>query len=514
MGILFEKNRNNKKGHHDIALNLLSKNKCIQFLDDLLEQKLKKKKFQNLRLNSESIKSIEVFAKLTSLESMSLDKLRILKLYFRIFKHDLDINTEEKTTRLMSIIEDFLDIHKYRMYVEDKYIFRSMVYVYASQNIGRLYCFGSSIQRIPKIYRRFLLGDIYINVDIINAHLCILLEYGERHEISCQILTRLVKDRDNFYTEVSQQISIVNVEKEVISILNKKHFYSDSILLNQLFKEIVEIRDSLWSTFYYPHKYSVDSRNNFKIKTKVTVQSLYCQTKETDYLIDLYNFLYSKTEESKEELHFIPFSDGALVKFKDYVLHASIPTLIEQFNKTTKYVKFKIKDFEDGFEPNDNFRRLQNICNVLPNLYRNDISFLKKHLKIEDEIFNNESIDCIFENAKNQKIKHIEIIKKFDYNVNLKKSLTKKIQENNDPNLVKKLKQVDKEIEEIMAISNEIRYYRLTSDEKKRIQDIASEFEKKIIQGLLEYADSETLLKNFIKEKINTGNEYESKELE
>lgn len=180
MTILFKKSDRLKSEKQREALNLFSKKKCIDSLDELLIMPLEKQKFE--KLNAEGQKTrIKVFAKLTSLESMSLEKLRVITLYFRVFKTELDISSD-KLKRLISILDDFLDTTKFSIYLETKYVFRSMVYVYPfHNNIGRLYSFGNSLQKMPRIFRRFLLGDIYVDVDIINAHPCILLEYAIQH---------------------------------------------------------------------------------------------------------------------------------------------------------------------------------------------------------------------------------------------------------------------------------------------------------------------------------------------
>jgi hypothetical protein len=131
MTILFKKSNKSKSEKQREALNLFSKKKCIDSLDELLIMPLEKQKFENLnKLNADGKKTrIKVFAKLTSLESMSLEKLRVITLYFRVFKNELDISSD-KLKRLISILDDFLDTTKFSIYLEKKYIFRSMVYVY------------------------------------------------------------------------------------------------------------------------------------------------------------------------------------------------------------------------------------------------------------------------------------------------------------------------------------------------------------------------------------------------
>ena len=98
---------------------------------------------------------------------------------------------------ISSIAELYSSITKYcRDQIANNYTLER-TYKYANGKVtGRLFVQGYGLQRIPRLFRALLAKDIYIDLDMINAHPTVLLFLCNKHNIDCPHLTYYVASRD------------------------------------------------------------------------------------------------------------------------------------------------------------------------------------------------------------------------------------------------------------------------------------------------------------------------------
>jgi hypothetical protein len=240
---MFKKNNiKNSKQKIENKDDKLIKENCIQSLDYLLHQK-----YRFVTSNSQKYEmSKEVTPCISSLESLPLTKAKSLWLYLK-----KNLQDEESRTAF-GILNSFLESRKYYRYIDNHgNIIRSMVYVYNTYKpIGRLYSLDTSIQRLPKKYRSYLLKDKYFDVNIKNSHPSILYKYALKKGIECSTLESLVKTRCDFYAMIFKELESelgpnLDIKKEIIKCLNKTAIPSPNSTLFLLDQDLIKIRESL-----------------------------------------------------------------------------------------------------------------------------------------------------------------------------------------------------------------------------------------------------------------------------
>jgi hypothetical protein len=118
---------------------------------------------------------------------------------------------------------------------------------------GRLYPIKVSISHISREFRYYLFKDLYDDVDIINAHPTILYDYAISRNISMSSLNSLVNNRELFYETIKEQYGgSEKIDPKKLALIalnmNKTDFKSD--LLNNLTRDLNEIREKLYEEFY------------------------------------------------------------------------------------------------------------------------------------------------------------------------------------------------------------------------------------------------------------------------
>jgi len=104
----------------------------------------------------------------------------------------------------------------------------------------------------------------------------------------------------------------------------------------------------------------VETKTDFRKKSirkkKVSVQSIYCFTKESELVLKLYNYFVQISKKYETDISFIPFFDGAFIKFdKEMALLTFQGQLfnfkdnINQFNTTISPFRFEIKPIEPNW---------------------------------------------------------------------------------------------------------------------------------------------------------------------
>jgi len=96
----------------------------------------------------------------------------------------------------------FNQVRKYLTYVVAKDCMVTQKYKYADTNQnGRRYVKGLGVQSMQKTLRNYLCGELYYDVDMINAHPSILLHLCTINKIECPLLRDYVKNRDRILEE-------------------------------------------------------------------------------------------------------------------------------------------------------------------------------------------------------------------------------------------------------------------------------------------------------------------------
>jgi hypothetical protein len=85
----------------------------------------------------------------------------------------------------------------------NKYFERDMLYGYPSnEQISRIYPEFSSMTLLTRQIRYYLFKYFYTDVDLVNAHLTILLDFAMYNNIDCPSLFLLVNNRNDIFNTI------------------------------------------------------------------------------------------------------------------------------------------------------------------------------------------------------------------------------------------------------------------------------------------------------------------------
>ena len=143
-----------------------------------------------------------------------------------------------------------------------KQIYKTIEYN-GDKTVGRLYNFNS-INTLPREIRHFLFKDIYVDLDIANAHPSILYLYSKKHDLLLNgSLKRYIKNRHSVMLDVQQELDmdLTSVKKTILTLLNKtweNKTFNRSKTLTELDRDFQMIRNHLWAS------YCKSELNNYK----------------------------------------------------------------------------------------------------------------------------------------------------------------------------------------------------------------------------------------------------------
>ncbi len=266
-----------------------------------------------------------------------------------------DDTTWRSVKRRLSVLDHILSTDQPTP-TDNQTFTRTIPYGYLKNNkLGRLYPKVPSISSLPRDLRYFLFnGTGYIDIDLQNAHPAILYEFASEKNISTPLLKQLVLNRTDFQNTVAHELHIADEQSQKKQV--KKYiliaFYTPgneyktkSLTLRHLNKELEIIRASVTDHFK-------TCNHPIEFERAVTAQSYYCMTKESEYLVRLYNYINERLGTDPSHLHFIPIFDGALVKHDLYNEGLKLRDLVKDFNETLEHSRFLEKPFNeepDGF---------------------------------------------------------------------------------------------------------------------------------------------------------------------
>jgi hypothetical protein len=218
-------------------------------------------------------------------------------------------------------------------------------------------------------------------------------------------LSRLVKERESVFEELGSKYGMnrdrvkksllvtINLTSEKKNKMNNFNEFQEGLLLN-----VREIRQRLYSQHFESHETTtlrefLIRREDFAEKSleekQLSVQNFHCFTEETNLLLSLKTFL-EKSMGEEDKLSFIPFFDGAYIKFKDFRGAQGINNLLVDFNTDIYPYEFVVKAIEipdenDNKSVNDKFSNSESLLSVDKfNRYLNIHSFLDQIHSFKD----------------------------------------------------------------------------------------------------------------------------------
>ena len=121
---------------------------------------------------------------------------------------------------------------------------------------GRLFGEANSIQGLPKNVRGFICDGITTDIDIINAHPCILKKLCEEHDIECPNLLRYINDRKKLLNKIAQDdnISYDLAKKKILVATNSnRKINSNNGFFKNYSKEMNKIQKSFMDLTEYDY---------------------------------------------------------------------------------------------------------------------------------------------------------------------------------------------------------------------------------------------------------------------
>lgn len=156
---------------------------------------------------------------------------------------------------------------------------------YNKINGGRRFALGGiSLQSFNYKVRGYISADLYYDIDIRNAHPCILKDICQKHNFNSRYLNLYVFDRDNTIQDiidVNPKLSICDVKKAILSTMNGgviayNNINEKTIWLKNFKKEVDEIRELI--SEWFPEQYNSCS-TKFNKNGKV-LASIICETED------------------------------------------------------------------------------------------------------------------------------------------------------------------------------------------------------------------------------------------
>lgn len=331
-----------------------------------------------------------------SFELLPLEKAVNLKLYLIYLSNSPKFNLSEaahmKTARNLKVLSGILNGIKGRSYTFVE-VNRTLCLKYNSSygytkefDLGRLYPLKHSINQISREYRWYLFDGIYQDVDIVNAHPSMLLNFAKAQLIKTPSLEKLVATRDSFYDDVLKEykeIGMMNIEikKLVLAALNSGRVDYKSKTLKSLSLEIQSIKEELYrikiSTKGAFYEAIMSRCKDIEVTDEILkqkTQSLYCFCEETRNLLALRNTLLEKLDE--EEVSIIPFFDGFYISYNEFrslsntnnAVYLRLSEIVDEYNKTSSdLIQMKIKAMteEHSTVKKDEFDKIMNCIGLL-----------------------------------------------------------------------------------------------------------------------------------------------------
>ena len=92
-----------------------------------------------------------------------------------------------------------------------------------NKNKGRHFAIGSlSLQNIPREIRHTISADLYLDIDIKNAHPELICQYAQKHDLSCKYIKKYIDNRTEIFEHFSKSLNTTEdkIKNGFLCILN------------------------------------------------------------------------------------------------------------------------------------------------------------------------------------------------------------------------------------------------------------------------------------------------------
>lgn len=246
------------------------------------------------------------------------------------------------------------------------------------KNMGRLFAQSVSLQNLPREFRNAISGN-YHDIDMVNCHPSILLQYCKKNDIKCDNLEYYVNNRDEVINKIMNdyQLNKEDVKQLFLSVMNggKREGITDLFFTKfkmeceRIHTFITSLNQKLYKEVYKRKDFNINgSLTNIilcDIENKIllyAVQFLMNNNFKVDVLV--FDGCMIRKEEGKE------ITDELLDKINKYVLE-----------KTEYDIKFVEKKMEITIDLSI-YEKCKNEMEDTITYYKDKEEFEKTHLKI------------------------------------------------------------------------------------------------------------------------------------
>lgn len=405
-------------------------------IDEITEKQ--KRKAKETVLND----TASLFESFTTVEMYPISRLIVLFHYlsdltidFPLLPNDVLFESREKSSKSgrihtqLRVIERILNLpDDVPSVVEGDTLIILNAYGYRSHHLkGRLYGRKNTMTLISRQCRYYLfgdiLGDMYYDVDLRNAHPSILLSYADNNNIEVPTLKKYVSNREEFLADISDKSGMSRADAK-IQVLRAINLITDKYLhdsLKSLFNDILPIRNHLFQTnlgdtITELGEYCL-TRESFKKRNleqqKISLQSHFCTTEESKSLSVLREVCLHKGKLDREatlnkkarNISFIPFFDGAYVNFDGLSFKSQVEEILKDTNDLIAPYAFDLKKIQpewDYINAHD-LKCYERIIEFIGGLSSNEFERLLEFLEIPEFSLDNSKLKIILNTVSDKR---------------------------------------------------------------------------------------------------------------
>ena len=246
------------------------------------------------------------------------------------------------------------------------------------RNIGRLFAQSASLQNLPKEFRGAIGGN-YHDIDMVNCHPSLLLQYCKKNDIKCDNLEYYVNHREEVITKIMNEYQLEkgDVKELFLSVMNggKREGITEPFF--NKFKTECE-RIHMFIASLNPKLYKdVCKRKEFNVNGSLT--NIILCTLENEILLNAVQYLMSKNY----KVDVLVF-DGCMVrKEEDKEISNELLNEINEYvlEKTGYDIKFVEKELDTSIDLSI-YENPKNDIEASITYYKDKEEFEKTHLKI------------------------------------------------------------------------------------------------------------------------------------
>lgn len=246
------------------------------------------------------------------------------------------------------------------------------------RNIGRLFAQSASLQNLPKEFRGAIGGN-YHDIDMVNCHPSLLLQYCKKNDIKCDNLEYYVNHREEVITKIMNEYQLEkgDVKELFLSVMNggKREGITEPFF--NKFKTECE-RIHMFIASLNPKLYKdVCKRKEFNVNGSLT--NIILCTLENEILLNAVQYLMSKNY----KVDVLVF-DGCMVrKEEDKEISNELLNELNEYvlEKTGYDIKFVEKELDTSIDLSI-YENPKNDIESSITYYKDKEEFEKTHLKI------------------------------------------------------------------------------------------------------------------------------------